>query len=164
MLTLASSSKHHGVWIHPHKAVLFKCYHQHVEPKLWQKQNHICFIYCCNYTLVSPAVDGDPHFMIELPDRDDALCFNINDKPGTIFNLVRDPTSGQPWLSSRLSYCLTSVRCGSWCPFPPYLCCLFYSKCVIFVDQNLLMLFSLLVVEHCLWVYWDTLLDCETET
>lgn len=41
------------------------------------------------------AVDGDPHFMIELPERDDALCFNINNKPGTIFNLVRDPKSGQ---------------------------------------------------------------------
>ncbi|XP_069569123.1 inter-alpha-trypsin inhibitor heavy chain H3-like [Brachyistius frenatus] len=39
-------------------------------------------------------VDGDPHFMIELLDRDDALCFNINDKPGTIFNLVRDAKSG----------------------------------------------------------------------
>ncbi|XP_061780032.1 inter-alpha-trypsin inhibitor heavy chain H3-like isoform X2 [Nerophis lumbriciformis] len=39
-------------------------------------------------------VDGDPHFIIELPDRDDALCFNINDKPGTIFNLVKDPKSG----------------------------------------------------------------------
>ncbi|XP_023155124.1 inter-alpha-trypsin inhibitor heavy chain H3a [Amphiprion ocellaris] len=39
-------------------------------------------------------VDGDPHFMIELPDRDDALCFNINDKPGTIFSLVRDAQSG----------------------------------------------------------------------
>uniref|UniRef100_A0A3P9BYI0 Inter-alpha-trypsin inhibitor heavy chain H3 n=1 Tax=Maylandia zebra TaxID=106582 RepID=A0A3P9BYI0_9CICH len=34
--------------------------------------------------------DGDPHFMIELPDKNDALCFNINDKPGTIFSLVRD--------------------------------------------------------------------------
>uniref|UniRef100_A0A3B4XI64 Inter-alpha-trypsin inhibitor heavy chain H3 n=1 Tax=Seriola lalandi dorsalis TaxID=1841481 RepID=A0A3B4XI64_SERLL len=40
------------------------------------------------------AMDGDPHFMIELPDRDDALCFNINNKPGTIFTLVRDPGSG----------------------------------------------------------------------
>ncbi|XP_070708549.1 inter-alpha-trypsin inhibitor heavy chain H3-like [Pempheris klunzingeri] len=39
-------------------------------------------------------VDGDPHFMIELPDRDDALCFNINNKPGTIFSLVRDPEPG----------------------------------------------------------------------
>lgn len=46
--------------------------------------------------VVSPAVDGDPHFMIELPDREDALCFNIYDKPGTIFNLVREPNSGQP--------------------------------------------------------------------
>uniref|UniRef100_A0A3Q1AMC9 Inter-alpha-trypsin inhibitor heavy chain H3 n=1 Tax=Amphiprion ocellaris TaxID=80972 RepID=A0A3Q1AMC9_AMPOC len=49
------------------------------------------FLHC---TVVSPAVDGDPHFMIELPDRDDALCFNINDKPGTIFSLVRDAQSG----------------------------------------------------------------------
>uniref|UniRef100_A0A667YZV4 Inter-alpha-trypsin inhibitor heavy chain H3 n=1 Tax=Myripristis murdjan TaxID=586833 RepID=A0A667YZV4_9TELE len=40
------------------------------------------------------TVDGDPHFMIELPEREDSLCFNINDTPGTIFNLVRDPTSG----------------------------------------------------------------------
>ncbi|XP_067359338.1 inter-alpha-trypsin inhibitor heavy chain H3-like isoform X2 [Channa argus] len=39
-------------------------------------------------------VDGDPHFIIELPDKNDALCFNINDRPGTIFNLVRDPESG----------------------------------------------------------------------
>ncbi|XP_038553894.1 inter-alpha-trypsin inhibitor heavy chain H3-like isoform X4 [Micropterus salmoides] len=39
-------------------------------------------------------VDGDPHVIIELPDREDALCFNINNKPGTIFNLVRDPKSG----------------------------------------------------------------------
>ncbi|XP_008283653.1 inter-alpha-trypsin inhibitor heavy chain H3 [Stegastes partitus] len=39
-------------------------------------------------------VDGDPHFMIELPDKDDALCFNINDVPGTIFNLVKDAKSG----------------------------------------------------------------------
>ncbi|CAK6984457.1 inter-alpha-trypsin inhibitor heavy chain H3-like, partial [Scomber scombrus] len=45
------------------------------------------------YAAASPTyfVDGDPHFMIELPDRDDALCFNINDRPGTVFNLVRDP-------------------------------------------------------------------------
>ncbi|XP_058229130.1 inter-alpha-trypsin inhibitor heavy chain H3-like [Hemibagrus wyckioides] len=40
------------------------------------------------------AVDGDPHFIIELPDWNDALCFNTDDKPGTIFNLVKDPVSG----------------------------------------------------------------------
>uniref|UniRef100_A0A671NCD7 Inter-alpha-trypsin inhibitor heavy chain H3 n=1 Tax=Sinocyclocheilus anshuiensis TaxID=1608454 RepID=A0A671NCD7_9TELE len=43
---------------------------------------------------LSLAVDGDPHFIIELPDQNDALCFNIDDKPGTIFNLVRDPLTG----------------------------------------------------------------------
>ncbi|XP_072522553.1 inter-alpha-trypsin inhibitor heavy chain H3 isoform X2 [Salminus brasiliensis] len=36
-------------------------------------------------------VDGDPHFIIEIPDLKDALCFNTDDKPGTIFNLVKDP-------------------------------------------------------------------------
>ena len=53
-------------------------------------------VFCLTYFPNSCAVDGDPHFMIELPERDDALCFNINDKPGTILNLVRDPKSGQP--------------------------------------------------------------------
>ncbi|XP_047202366.1 inter-alpha-trypsin inhibitor heavy chain H3-like isoform X1 [Girardinichthys multiradiatus] len=39
-------------------------------------------------------VVGDPHFVIELPERNDSLCFNINNVPGTIFNLVRDRESG----------------------------------------------------------------------
>uniref|UniRef100_A0A8C8LP06 Inter-alpha-trypsin inhibitor heavy chain H3 n=1 Tax=Oncorhynchus tshawytscha TaxID=74940 RepID=A0A8C8LP06_ONCTS len=39
-------------------------------------------------------LDGDPHFMIELPEQEDALCFNIDDRPGTIFNLVRDQLAG----------------------------------------------------------------------
>uniref|UniRef100_A0AAX7T731 Inter-alpha-trypsin inhibitor heavy chain H3 n=1 Tax=Astatotilapia calliptera TaxID=8154 RepID=A0AAX7T731_ASTCA len=61
---------------------------------------HVACVFFCNMYLFlshysgAPAVDGDPHFMIELPDRGDALCFNINDKPGTIFNLVRDSNSG----------------------------------------------------------------------
>ena len=61
----------------------------------FSKESSIHFVYCCNCVFVSPAVDGDPHFMIELPDRNDALCFNINNAPETIFNLVRDPESGQ---------------------------------------------------------------------
>ncbi|RXN35790.1 inter-alpha-trypsin inhibitor heavy chain H3-like protein [Labeo rohita] len=43
---------------------------------------------------ITEPVDGDPHFIIELPDQNDALCFNIDEKPGTIFNLVRDPLTG----------------------------------------------------------------------
>uniref|UniRef100_A0A673JTZ4 Inter-alpha-trypsin inhibitor heavy chain H3 n=1 Tax=Sinocyclocheilus rhinocerous TaxID=307959 RepID=A0A673JTZ4_9TELE len=46
------------------------------------------------YAPPQKAVDGDPHFIIELPDQNDALCFNIDHKPGTIFNLVRDPPTG----------------------------------------------------------------------
>lgn len=59
------------------------------------------------------AADGDPHFMIELPERDDALCFNINDKPGTILNLVRDPKSGQPgafFIIIIILFCRKSVK------------------------------------------------------
>lgn len=66
--------------------------------KLFWCSYRVHFVYPYLHTGVSPAVDGDPHFMIELPDREDALCFNINDKPGTIFNLVRDPTSGELWV------------------------------------------------------------------
>ncbi|KAL2091387.1 hypothetical protein ACEWY4_013650 [Coilia grayii] len=41
-----------------------------------------------------PLVDGDPHFIIEIPEKNDALCFNIDDEPGTIMTLVRDPELG----------------------------------------------------------------------
>ncbi|KAI7795402.1 putative inter-alpha-trypsin inhibitor heavy chain H3-like, partial [Triplophysa rosa] len=47
--------------------------------------------------IVKPSLyfaDGDPHFIIEVPDQNDSLCFNFDDKPGTIFNLVRDPLTG----------------------------------------------------------------------
>lgn len=57
---------------------------------------HIPHSYPSSYAPSRPTylVDGDPHFLIELPDREDALCFNINDKPGTIFTLVKDQESG----------------------------------------------------------------------
>ncbi|XP_063071037.1 inter-alpha-trypsin inhibitor heavy chain H3-like [Engraulis encrasicolus] len=49
-----------------------------------------------SYSSYNPTyyVDGDPHFIIEVPDMRDALCFNIDDTAGTIFNLVRDPILG----------------------------------------------------------------------
>uniref|UniRef100_A0A2K6DLJ6 Inter-alpha-trypsin inhibitor heavy chain H3 n=1 Tax=Macaca nemestrina TaxID=9545 RepID=A0A2K6DLJ6_MACNE len=49
-------------------------------------------------TPVSPAMsylmDGDPHFIIQVPEKDDALCFNINEAPGTVLRLVQDPVTG----------------------------------------------------------------------
>ncbi|XP_053151285.1 inter-alpha-trypsin inhibitor heavy chain H3-like [Hemicordylus capensis] len=38
--------------------------------------------------------DGDPHFIIDIPQKEDALCFNIYEEPGTVLNLIRDPTTG----------------------------------------------------------------------
>ncbi|XP_070793134.1 inter-alpha-trypsin inhibitor heavy chain H3-like [Pituophis catenifer annectens] len=40
------------------------------------------------------AVDGDPHFIIAVPQKEDALCFNINEEPGVVVNLIRDPVTG----------------------------------------------------------------------
>ncbi|XP_078065929.1 inter-alpha-trypsin inhibitor heavy chain H3-like isoform X2 [Mustelus asterias] len=40
------------------------------------------------------SVDGDPHFIIQLPKQSDAICFNIGGKPGSIVNLVTDPDTG----------------------------------------------------------------------
>uniref|UniRef100_A0A8C3I0P6 Inter-alpha-trypsin inhibitor heavy chain H3 n=1 Tax=Chrysemys picta bellii TaxID=8478 RepID=A0A8C3I0P6_CHRPI len=40
------------------------------------------------------AVDGDPHFLIEVTQKKDHLCFNINLDPGVVLNLVKDPDTG----------------------------------------------------------------------
>ncbi|CAI5767142.1 inter-alpha-trypsin inhibitor heavy chain H3-like [Podarcis lilfordi] len=40
------------------------------------------------------SVDADPHFIIDVPQKEDALCFNINEEPGVVLNLIRDPTTG----------------------------------------------------------------------
>ncbi|XP_005866373.1 PREDICTED: inter-alpha-trypsin inhibitor heavy chain H1 [Myotis brandtii] len=40
------------------------------------------------------TVDGDPHFIIHVPQKEDALCFNINEEPGVVLNLVQDPNTG----------------------------------------------------------------------
>uniref|UniRef100_A0A8D2Q8B6 Inter-alpha-trypsin inhibitor heavy chain H3 n=1 Tax=Varanus komodoensis TaxID=61221 RepID=A0A8D2Q8B6_VARKO len=45
-------------------------------------------------TYVALMLDGDPHFIIDVPQKEDALCFNINEDPGVVLNLIRDPTTG----------------------------------------------------------------------
>ncbi|XP_044111192.1 inter-alpha-trypsin inhibitor heavy chain H3 isoform X5 [Neovison vison] len=39
-------------------------------------------------------VDGDPHFIIRVPQKDDAICFNIDEDPGTVLRLIQDPVTG----------------------------------------------------------------------
>uniref|UniRef100_A0A8B9D438 Inter-alpha-trypsin inhibitor heavy chain H3 n=1 Tax=Anser cygnoides TaxID=8845 RepID=A0A8B9D438_ANSCY len=38
--------------------------------------------------------DGDPHFIISVPQKEDAICFNINEKPGDVLSLINDPVTG----------------------------------------------------------------------
>uniref|UniRef100_A0A8C4MF08 Inter-alpha-trypsin inhibitor heavy chain H3 n=1 Tax=Equus asinus asinus TaxID=83772 RepID=A0A8C4MF08_EQUAS len=41
-----------------------------------------------------PSVDGDPHFIIQVPEKEDAICFNIDEDPGTVLRLIQDPITG----------------------------------------------------------------------
>ncbi|XP_036911674.1 inter-alpha-trypsin inhibitor heavy chain H1 [Sturnira hondurensis] len=40
------------------------------------------------------SVDTDPHFIIHVPQKEDALCFNINEEPGVVLSLVQNPDTG----------------------------------------------------------------------
>lgn len=41
------------------------------------------------------SVDGDPHFIIQVPGKNDTICFNIDEKPGTVLSLIQDPVTGR---------------------------------------------------------------------
>ncbi|XP_075177845.1 inter-alpha-trypsin inhibitor heavy chain H3-like isoform X2 [Anomaloglossus baeobatrachus] len=45
-------------------------------------------------TVLSVLMDSDPHFVINVPQKSDALCFNIQEKPGVILNLIEDKQLG----------------------------------------------------------------------
>lgn len=59
-----------------------------------------------------PPVDTDPHFIIHVPQKEDTLCFNINEEPGVILNLVQDPNTGI------VTTCPPPDRAGSGLPCP----------------------------------------------
>ncbi|OXB73239.1 UNVERIFIED_CONTAM: hypothetical protein H355_016419 [Colinus virginianus] len=39
------------------------------------------------------SVDGDPHFIVSVPQKEDAICFNINENPGAVLSLINDPVT-----------------------------------------------------------------------
>lgn len=41
-----------------------------------------------------PSVDGDPHFIIQVRENKDVICFNIDEEPGTVLRLIQDPVTG----------------------------------------------------------------------
>nr|DBA21634.1 TPA: hypothetical protein GDO54_018243 [Pyxicephalus adspersus] len=40
------------------------------------------------------SVDGDPHFMVNLPQVQEKLCFTLDGRPGDVLNLLSDPVTG----------------------------------------------------------------------
>jgi len=50
--------------------------------------------------------DGDPHFVVEIPQSKLTVCFNINGEPGHILRLVTDHKhSGKQQNYTALHYC-----------------------------------------------------------
>ncbi|XP_067908035.1 inter-alpha-trypsin inhibitor heavy chain H3-like isoform X2 [Heterodontus francisci] len=56
-----------------------------------QKRQHSAPGYAMYKRPTFSYVDSDPHFIISINDHSDAICFNIDGKPGAILNLVTDP-------------------------------------------------------------------------
>uniref|UniRef100_A0A8C5SPX7 Inter-alpha-trypsin inhibitor heavy chain H3 n=1 Tax=Laticauda laticaudata TaxID=8630 RepID=A0A8C5SPX7_LATLA len=72
-----------------------------IADKPTEEKRVVNFQYFSYQTTVPPtiapyyySIDGDPHFMIAVPQKKDALCFNINEEPGVVLNLIRDPVTG----------------------------------------------------------------------
>ncbi|KAM6126201.1 inter-alpha-trypsin inhibitor heavy chain H3-like [Phoenicopterus ruber ruber] len=53
----------------------------------------VSYLYTAHPTWYT-SVDGDPHFIISVPQKKDAICFNINENPGAVLNLINDPVTG----------------------------------------------------------------------
>uniref|UniRef100_K7E9C2 Inter-alpha-trypsin inhibitor heavy chain H3 n=1 Tax=Ornithorhynchus anatinus TaxID=9258 RepID=K7E9C2_ORNAN len=69
------------------------------DKPLEDKPEPITSSYATHYNYQPPStpyyyVDGDPHFIIRVPEKQDTLCFNINEEPGVVLNLIRDPSTG----------------------------------------------------------------------
>uniref|UniRef100_A0A2K5VKS9 Inter-alpha-trypsin inhibitor heavy chain family member 6 n=1 Tax=Macaca fascicularis TaxID=9541 RepID=A0A2K5VKS9_MACFA len=42
----------------------------------------------------SSSVDGDPHFVIQIPHSEEKICFTLNGHPGDLLQLIEDPKAG----------------------------------------------------------------------
>ncbi|XP_077308323.1 inter-alpha-trypsin inhibitor heavy chain H3-like [Lithobates pipiens] len=47
-----------------------------------------------SYNPTDNFFDSDPHFVIKVPQKNDALCFNIQEEPGVVLNLIEDKELG----------------------------------------------------------------------
>lgn len=45
-------------------------------------------------TLLSPLVDGDPHFVVSLAKLRENLCFTVDGRADDVLRLLEDPDRG----------------------------------------------------------------------
>lgn len=64
-----------------------------------------------------PPVDTDPHFLIHVPQKEDTLCFNIDEEPGVVLSLVQDPDTGMGDITD------SARQRGAWTPRPSVYSC-----------------------------------------
>ena len=52
------------------------------------------FFYLSKYCLLSVVVDGDPHFVVQLPELHQNLCFTVDGRANDVLRLLEDPEQG----------------------------------------------------------------------
>ncbi|XP_073430393.1 inter-alpha-trypsin inhibitor heavy chain H3-like isoform X2 [Dendrobates tinctorius] len=69
-----------------------------VEEQVFSEVSHLKGFFGHNFlakrSRLQNWVDSDPHFVINVPQKSDALCFNIQEKPGVILSLIKDQELG----------------------------------------------------------------------
>lgn len=60
---------------------------------------------------MSLKVDGDPHFVVQLPKLHQDLCFTVDGRPDDILRLLVDPDKGDFMFLHRIyrAYCVDTL-------------------------------------------------------
>uniref|UniRef100_A0A3P8RT97 Inter-alpha-trypsin inhibitor heavy chain family member 6 n=1 Tax=Amphiprion percula TaxID=161767 RepID=A0A3P8RT97_AMPPE len=75
----------------------------------------------CFTSMLSIAVDGDPHFVVQLPKLHQNLCFTVDGRANDVLRLLEDPERGVQrhltehifWVHAGLCKCVTKYLHGS---------------------------------------------------
>uniref|UniRef100_A0A4W5R0M1 Inter-alpha-trypsin inhibitor heavy chain family member 6 n=1 Tax=Hucho hucho TaxID=62062 RepID=A0A4W5R0M1_9TELE len=60
-------------------------------PKLWEAVSHLFFLMS---NMFYSEVDGDPHFVVQLPKLKQNLCFTVDGRANDVLRLLEDPERG----------------------------------------------------------------------
>lgn len=52
------------------------------------------YLCCNNAQVLSVVVDGDPHFVVQLPKLHQNLCFTVDGRANDVLRLIEEPERG----------------------------------------------------------------------